>query len=197
LAKEDASMLIAELARRTDYRVHSSPHLIVHNGQTTVIGATRRRNYVRGLLPPVPGQRVLRPDLAPLDEGFSIELSPLLSLDRMTIDAVIKCNIDQVEKTIPVKLELPGARQWFNTEVPQIVSCRLHERFRWPTDKVLLISLGVVPTPAPQAPRPLALPISTGATRADMLVLIENKGPTTGPVTAAGRPAARHFHGRY
>lgn len=31
--------------------------------------------------------------------------------------------------------------------VPQVASWRLHERFRWPADEVLLLSCGVVAAP--------------------------------------------------
>ena len=43
----------------------------------------------------------------------------------------------------------PWPAQTQRIEVPQAISARLHERFRWPADQVLVISLGVVPTPVP------------------------------------------------
>ena len=42
---------------------------------------------------------------------------------------------------------LAGGLQRVEIQVPQIVSWRLHERFRWPTNQVLLLSCGVVATP--------------------------------------------------
>src|SRR3972149_3079045 len=47
LEKEDAAILLAELQRRSDYREHSSPHLLVNNGQSSVVSAPRGRSYVR------------------------------------------------------------------------------------------------------------------------------------------------------
>ena len=41
LAKEDAALLVADLRRRSDFREHSTPHLLVNNGQSTQIAATR------------------------------------------------------------------------------------------------------------------------------------------------------------
>ena len=106
LPKEEAAVLLADLQRRTDYREHSSPHLLVNNGQSTVVSAMRGRTYVRDVRS--------RPDVWPgyeaqpaqIDEGFSMEFNPLLSSDRRTIDASIKCEIDQVEKMVPVILEV-------------------------------------------------------------------------------------------
>ena len=85
-----------------------------------------------------------------IKEGYQIQLSPLLSVDRQTLDLVVKCNIDQVEKLSNVNLELPTATgQIFNTQihVPQVVSWRLHDRFSWSSDQVMILSCGVVAAP--------------------------------------------------
>ena len=50
LQKEDAAVLMAELRRRSDYREHSSPHLTVNNGQSTVVSAMRGRSYVQDVI---------------------------------------------------------------------------------------------------------------------------------------------------
>ena len=58
-----------------------------------------------------------------IQEGYSLQISPLLSQDEQTIDAVVKCYIDQVEKLVPVTVEVPvagGQRQ----------ACRSRSR-RW------------------------------------------------------------------
>ena len=89
-------------------------------------------------------------------------MSPLLSIDGHTIDAVIKCHIDQLERLVPVMMDVPSQvapHQRVKVEVPQITHCRLHERFRWPTSQVLLVGLGVVPTPVPTDPGPLKVPM--------------------------------------
>ena len=41
LPKENAAILLGELRRRSDYREHSSPYLMVNNGQSTVVSAMR------------------------------------------------------------------------------------------------------------------------------------------------------------
>ena len=80
---------------------------------------------------------------------------------------------------------------------------RFHERFRWPTEQVLLISLGVVAMPQPVDVKAmlggLPLPLPSSPPRADLLVMIESKGPL--PVAArAGRGPefeAKTYRDRY
>lgn len=208
LAKEDAAMLLGELRRRSDYREHSSPYLMVNNGQSTLVPSMRGRPYVRDI--------ALRPDTATgfeptpgqVDEGFNFDFSPLLSGDRKMIDATIKCEIDQVEKMIPVMIEVPTrtTRQRTKIEVPQMTHYRFHERFRWPLGDVLLIDAGMVALPMPVDGKPMlpgvSLPVGTTPARADLLVFIECKGQ--GAVTAdlsqpggASQLDAKSYRGRY
>ena len=51
LAKEDAARLLSELGRRSDFRQHSSPYMMVNNGQSTVVSSTREKSYIRDLTP--------------------------------------------------------------------------------------------------------------------------------------------------
>ena len=187
-------MLLADLAKRTDYLEHSSPNLLIHNGQSHTISRMRPRNYVRTVRTrndAWPGHEL---QMGQVEEGFSLQLSPLVSRDGATIDAVIKCHIDQVEKFVSVPIDLPslsGQTQRVQVQVPQIVSWRLHERFRWPTDEVLLLSCGVVASPTSERatmfgiPNPLAL----GPGRADALLFIESKGKASQTLVDAQRTA--------
>ncbi len=201
VAKEDAALIMADLRRRTDFREHSSPHLLVNNGQSTVVAATQSKNYTRDILLKPTAWPGFEPQMAQLEEGFSLEFSPLLSVDYKTIDAVIKCNVDQVEKLLPVSIDVPttvAPRQRTEIKVPQIASCRLHERFRWPADQVLLISLGVVSSPSPASGSSMPLGLS-GPARADLLVIVESKGKMATPSAAmrAVKREASTYHGRY
>jgi hypothetical protein len=192
LAKEDAALLQGELRKRNDYREHSAPHLLVNNGQTAVATAARTHNYIRGVLlspeawpgfQPIPGQ---------IDEGYSMELSPLLSLDGRTIDAVVKCNLDQVEELQAVMLDVPtpaAPRQRTQVQVPQLSSFRLHERFRWPVEQVLLIGCGMVAPPVP-VEQGLRLPLVSTPKRVDLLVFVESRGPNGRPATVLAPPPA-------
>ncbi len=92
------------------------------------------------------------------------------------------------------------------------MSWRLHERFRWPADHVLVLSCGVVASPAPQRspmlggianfrvadPLGISSPFAGAAKRADALLFIESKGRAEQgalPRTAATPSAS--FSGRY
>jgi hypothetical protein len=211
LEKEHASLLLAEARKRSDFREHSSPHLQVNNGQSTVVSSTRPLSYVKDI--------VLKPNVWPgfeaqsatIDEGFSIELSPLLSIDGTMVDAILKCNIDQVERLQSVNIDVPTAvssRQRTKIEVPQVSHCRLHERFHWPINQVLLVSLGVVATPTPTDRNPnlvqMALAMPPTPPRADLLVVVEHKGRTSQPPVATAAAAertsqapAKSYRGRY
>jgi hypothetical protein len=205
LAKEDAAVMLADLRRRSDFREHSSPYLMVNNGQSTVVSAMRARPYSRDV--------ILRPDLptgaelqsGQVEEGFSIDFSPLLSSDRQMIDATIRCDIDQVEKMIPIMLDVPAqnsARQRTKIEEPQMTHYRFHERFRWPVEHVLLIGMGMVALPVPVDGRPVVpgMPIiGTTPARADLLVIVECKGQLPNPQSGSRTPdqEARSYRGRY
>ncbi|HEX4144713.1 MAG TPA: hypothetical protein VHY91_14500 [Pirellulales bacterium] len=203
LAKEDVSLLLADLRRRSDFREHSTPHLLVNNGQSTVVSATQTKNYTRDVvMKPGAAWPGYEAQTAQIEEGFSLEFHPLLAVDGKTIDAIIKCQVDQVEKMIPVMIDVPSQvapRQKTEIKVPQLASCKLHERFRWPVDQVLLISLGVVSFPIPGANGNLPLGLTGGAARADLLVVVESKGKLTGNPSdlRAVKPAATSHQGRY
>jgi hypothetical protein len=125
-----------------------------------------------------------------IDEGYTLELSPLLSLDGRTIDAVVKCNLDQVEKLQPVMLDVPtpaAPRQRTQVDVPQLSSFRLHERFRWPVEQVLLIGCGMVAPPVPTE-QGLRLPLVSAPARVDLLIFIESRGPNGKPPAVATVP---------
>lgn len=197
MTRDDAAGLLAELQRRTDFREHSSPHLLVANGQSTVVSAKRPRGYVRDLL--------MRPDVWPgfesqmgqLEEGYALEFNPLLSLDRRVIDASLKCEIDQLEKLTTVPMDIAtaqGGRQRSKVEVPQTVHFRFHERFRWPADQVLVVGLGMVALPIPVDSKPnlagIPLPLNTSPPRGDLLVFIDARTTAADAARMAAPPLA-------
>jgi hypothetical protein len=179
LSRENAAVLVADLKRRGDYRELNAPNLQIQSGQSETIAKTTPRQYARSVRPTsvFPGYEVVP---GQLDEGFALNLSSLMSLDGRACDVVVKCNVDQVEKLVPIGLDIPvgGTTQRVQIQVPQLVSWRLHERFRWPSDQVLLLSCGVVANPTGEAATPIPLlgPLSGGSSRADALLMIEHKG---------------------
>jgi len=209
VSKEDAALLLADLRRRSDFREHNTSNLVYHNGQSQTITQRRPRNYVRSYRSRKQGTLWTGYDIdwAQFQEGFTLQISPLLSQDERTLDAAIKCEIDQVEKLVPVGIDLSGFNnqlQRVEVQVPQIVSWRLHERFRWPTNQVLVLSCGVVASPGPDRALPLGFlnPFTGDTGRADALMFLESRGKASQalspPQTAAGNgltinnPAARY-----
>ncbi len=194
LTKENAAMLLTELRRRADFQEHNAPNVAIFNGQSQTISRLRPRNYVRSVQ--MTSSSVgFDLETAQIQEGYSLQVSPLLSLDGRTIDAVIKCHIDQVEKliSIPVEFSSGGKRQSVQVQVPQLVSWRLHERFRWPAENVLLLSCGVVATPTEGQATSRPLPILSGVLpqRADALLFLESKGTASQAMVEASRTAER------
>ena len=111
----------------------------------------------------------------------------------------MKLRLNQVEKMLPVKLDLPttvAPNQRVQVDVPQMTSSNLHERFRWPTDKVLLLSMGVVATPGPTKDNPVtdavtdAVPMLKTPPRADALLFVESAGVVAPSARAAAARAA-------
>ncbi len=208
LAKEDAALMMAEMRRRGDYREHNPPHQMVLNGESLVVSSMRNRSYTKGVVRTQAAWPGYQPELGQLEEGFSLEFSPLMSLDARTTDAVVKVRLAQVEKMLPVKLDVASTvapNQRTEVQVPQMTMVQVHERFRWPTDQVLLLSMGVVATPGPAKPNMLTdvVPMLKTAPRADALLFVESKGPVAPPVAGGVSPSVtasrpeQTYHGRY
>ena len=201
LSKEDAALLLADLRRRADFREHSAPNLVYFNGQSQSVTNLRPHVYVRSYHTRMQDNVWMGYDIerGQIQEGFALQVSPLLSQDERTIDAVLKCNVDQVEKLVSVGVDLPGLNgqvQRAEIQVPQLVSWRLHERFRWPTSQVLLLSCGVIASPGPDRQTTLGIPnpFARGGSRSDALLFIESLGKAsqalvTGSTTTLGNAA--------
>ncbi len=202
VSKENSAMLMAMLRGRTDYRELSAVDMVVHNGQAQVLEQLRGRNFIEDYVPAPGSWPPYMPSTGEIKEGYRLQLSPLLSIDRQTVDLVVKCNIDQVERLANVNLDLPlQTGQMFPAQinVPQVASWRLHERFRWPADEVLLLSCGVVAAPmgSPsgsllgQGTSLLGLDklIPGTGDRADALLMIEYRGNASGRIPTPGNPA--------
>ncbi len=189
LSRENSIALYEQLKVRADFREHSAPRIDISNGQTQTIARKDARQYSRGvqLKQQFPFYEVIT---GKIDEGYSLQISPLMSLDGQTMEAAITCSVDQLEKLVPLNIDVPigGQTQRVQIQVPQIVSWRLSERFRWPTNEVLLLSCGVVATPAPGATGVIGMissPLGIGGNRADALLMIEHRPPS---VTGAPPP---------
>ncbi|MEM6690165.1 MAG: hypothetical protein AAF664_12100 [Planctomycetota bacterium] len=201
LSKENAAIVMSLLRSRSDTRQVQDINLPIHNGQNEKLASTRGRNYVRNVRPAAAAWPPYEPETGEIQEGYRLSISPLLSTDKTALDCVIKAEIDQLDKLNHVDLELPlpnAQTHRTRIDVPQVVSWRLHERFRWPSDMVLLLSCGVVASPErSKGTLPMFNMASiTGATpgRADALMFVEYRGRasenlTTVPAVVGGGTA--------
>ena len=209
MPKENAALLLAEITKRNDYREHAASNQLVLNGHRLNLSTMRPRQYIKGVVQTPNAWPGFQPETGTLEEGASLEFSPLLSFDTATADAVVKIRINQVEKMTPITLDIPTqltGNQRMQVEAPQLTMATIHERFRWPADQVLMLSLGVVPPPTPDSGAGGALrnllPGSGSPARADGLLMIDVKvtgipssTPGGAPVSTALQPGA--FSGRY
>ena len=211
LSKENAAIVMNQLRQRTDTRIKHDLNLVLHNGQTQKLTSTLGKNYVRNLRQTPTGWPPYEPETGEIHVGYKVEISPLLSTDGKVIDCVIKAEIDQLDKLLPVDLELPLQNNQVHRaqiDVPQVVSWRLNERFRWPSDMILLLSCGVVASPDGKPASPMSffnMDMLTGTTtgRADALMFIQFKGRAsanlthTGPSMQMASPQNPTSRGRY
>ena len=173
LSREDATVLLGRLRARTDCQELPTGAVLAGNGLPAVLAGGRTLPYVQDV--------ALRPDAWPgwqmqnaaCDEGFLLDLHPLLSRDGSLIDAVLRCRIDLVEKMAPVPLPAPAAGAGrVQVEVPQVAAVRVGERFRWPASQTLLVGIGLVPWPVPAQNTPVAA-LLPDARRRDVAVVVE------------------------
>ena len=175
LPRENMPVFLSTVASRGDMRELPTGAVLAANGQPAMISGGRKRPYVQDV--------AVRPDVWPgwqtmqaeADEGLSLDVHPLLSLDGDSVEAVFRCRIDQIERMAPVVIGAPTQdRSRLQIEVPQISSIRVGERFRWPSSHALVVGLGLVPWPVPSSGTTTAPTLLGGdAARRDMLVLIE------------------------
>ncbi len=183
VSKENAALLFNQLKSRTDFKEHSGGTVNSHDGQSFVLEKTKPVLFVRSIRW-MPGQFPgYEPQMTTINEGYSVGISPLMSLDNQTVEVAIKADVDQVESLTPVKVPVGGNSVDLN--VPKVISWRLHERFRWPSDQVLLVSSGVVASPQPESGNGFGPLRSIGlgsakqkSARSDALLMIEYRGPT-------------------
>ncbi|HAN96842.1 MAG TPA: hypothetical protein DCQ98_05145 [Planctomycetaceae bacterium] len=192
LSKENWAILLADLRSRSDFRELQGPNLTLPSGRTEVLTQTRPVDYLSWLQPPGLAGGYANPSNRSIPEGFSLEMSALRTLDGNHMEAVVKALINQVEKLQPVPIMLQGIggqNQTVNIQVPQMVTWRLHERFKWPVDQVLLLSCGVIATPQQQPARGPVMSILGGdGSRADALLILEVKPVNESAALPVGRP---------
>ncbi len=191
ISKENAAILLGNLARRSDYRAAAGGRVSPQDGQPFVLEQRTPRQFAQSIQW-TPGQGAgYQPLMNQLNEGYRLKLASLSAVDGRTVDLLLEGSIDQIEKFSPIRVPVTtlAGPQNITLQVPQLVSWRLTERFRWPADQVLLISCGVVAAPestSSTAPQPLFGQslgglFDTTRKRADALLFIDYRGPQVAP----------------
>ncbi|MBW8884535.1 MAG: hypothetical protein JF612_07100, partial [Planctomycetia bacterium] len=106
LSRENSVALYEQLKTRADFREHSAPRVDIANGQSQTIARKDARQYSRGvqLKQQFPFYEVIT---GKIDEGYSLQISPLMALDGQTMEAAITCSVDQLEKLVPLNIDVP------------------------------------------------------------------------------------------
>ncbi len=86
LSKENTALLLAMLRGRSDYREVQAGDITINNGQTQTLEQLRSRNYVREYRRTEQGWPPYVPDSAEIQEGYRLQMSPLLSIDHRMVD---------------------------------------------------------------------------------------------------------------
>ena len=196
ISKENAALLLNQLGRRGDFQQFASGRLSAHDGQQVTLEKKSPRQFVQNLRW-LPGQLPnFEPRTTTFNEGYRLSISSLSSLDSTTIEATIQCEVDQIERLNSVRIDIPSRNgvpaTQTDLQIPQVVSWRLKERFRWPNDQVLLLSCGVVASPDSGQATAVNLPrILNNRNRADALLFIDFRGPARGPQRPAAATASQ------
>ncbi len=174
MSREEAAVFVGGLQRRSDSQQLPTGLVLAANGLPAVISGGRTRPYIQDVATGPGVGPTLQTLGASCDEGMAIDIHPLMLLDGTGVEAVVRCRIDQIERMAPVAVNVSsGNRQRVQIEVPQMSAVRIGERFRWPSTKVLVIGLGLVPWPVPGQDGAGTTANSTNAKRTDMVVVIE------------------------
>jgi len=191
VSKENAALLLGQLSGRSDFQKHGGGLIQTHDGQPISFERRSPKQFVRSVRWAPNQQPNYQPLLTQVDEGYDLTVACLNSIDGKTMEACIECKVDQIEKMTTVKVNVPditNPKQKLSLQIPQVVSWRLLERIRWPSDQVLLLNVGVVANPTPDGGRPLPGIFGGNSQRSDALLFLEYEGPA---VSSNLRHAAR------
>jgi hypothetical protein len=201
LERERAAMLLSDLRRRPDFREIGTSQTQVQNGQTQTIEQSWPARYTSGIEVDNGSWPGYRPRNDEIDERYSIRVSPLFSVDATQVDTVVRLQVNRVERMTPYSSEVPmgNTTQRVSAEVPEITAWHLHERLRWPTDQVLLVSRGMVSLPDGRRKKPAAIQGLLGGTaRIELLLFLECQELERQPnVEIRSGERALHSRGRY
>jgi len=152
---------------------HTVETKAVPNGQRMELKWIRTRRYTRSVQTEVQAggegtEGVL------MDDGFTFEMMPLVSLDGGLVDAQIKFQVNHLDRLFPINMTkyTKIGKETEKIEVPLIGQFRFRERYRWNSEKIFLLSPGLTP-PLTSAGEGSSLNLLNTTHRIEPLILIE------------------------
>lgn len=139
----------AALAKRSDFLELNSSRNLIPNAETFGwVLPSPARNYVRDIQLSAGSPQGYVTDTTAVDEGYRIEITPLLSTNGDLVEFLFTCRAAAVEKMLTVPLKVPTSsspRQQLDAAVPQIAARELKDKISFPKSQVFLLDLGMIP----------------------------------------------------
>lgn len=137
------------LAKRSDFLELNAERNVVPNTETFGwVLPSPARSYIRDIQVSQSAPSGYVADSAAIDEGYRMEITPLLSTTGDLIEFLFFCDSTAVEKMYPFSLKVPTAaapRQQLTAETPQIAHRTLKDKISFPKNQVFLLDLGMIP----------------------------------------------------
>lgn len=174
VAPEEMKELIQILEKTPGFVNHLSDVKLIPNGQRFSANLVRTRRYTRNVFIQPEAGGSPSPEEVLMDDGFSFELMPLVTVDGTMVDAQVKLQVNHLDRFLPLNVVPPGgmSRTAERVEVPLVGQFRFRERYQWNTEKALLISPGLTP-PLTSTGADASLSLLNSTQRVETLILIE------------------------
>lgn len=148
LSVENRDKLLEDLSRRIDYIDLNRGQNKIPNGETFGwLYAAPSRNFTADMQIADNSAGYVT-NAQKIDEGYRIEVTPLLSTDGTQIEFAFRCQTTVVERMLSFNLKIPtiaAPRQQLPAELPQILHAERKEKVSFPKNNVFLLDLGMLP----------------------------------------------------
>lgn len=174
VSPEDLQAITEILEKSPGFVSHAAEAKVVPNGQRLELNWVRTRRYTRNFFTSPGSGKSPEAEEVLLDDGFSFELMPLVTVDGALVDAQIKFQVNHLDRFLPMVVTPPGAlsRSTEKIEVPLVGQFRFRERYRWNTENALLVSPGLTP-PLTSTGEGVSPGLLNTTQRVETLILIE------------------------
>jgi len=148
LNSEDSASVMTQMQVYQGFKLLTDQKVEMVNGQTLKITTSETRGFTGGLQREAAAGLGFQPKAEQLEEGVTLQLSPLLTFDADAIEAAISLTANTVKTLHRVKVIAPreiGSSE-MSIDVPEVIESRLNQTVKsWPLGKTLLISAGIQP----------------------------------------------------